>query len=142
MFSSQWLGIIRDVASEMLERKRQDLNNSVLAEKANQYRGVLKTSPLELAAIQKFNPSFKVLEKFNSVIVENFFKYRGYEEATRLLAREVVAPWVAASLVEAAVTTDNLASCQAGGCGPELEQAERHLIAPIELFKMRKVLII
>ena len=122
----------------MLERKRQDLNNSVLAAKANQYRGVLKTFPLEIAAIQKFNPSFKVLKKFNSVIVENFFKYRGYEEATRLLAREVVAPWVAASLVEAAITTDNVASCEAGNCSTELQEAERHLIAPMELFKMRE----
>ena len=132
------MGIIRDVATVLLERKREALNSPVLTGKVRQYRRVLKTSAVEMAAIEKFNPNYKVFEKFNFMIVKNFFKYRGFMEATRVLMEEAVEPWLAASLLESTITTDNVASCEAGNCSTELQEAERHLIAPMELFKMRE----
>ena len=104
------------------------------------YKNVLKDIPVRMAAIEKFNPRYKIFFKFVSIIGENFFKYRGYREVTVSLFNEVVEPFVKSSLVEANVSKNDIAYCTAGAnCKREVEDAEIHLIAPIELFKMRHV---
>ena len=123
----------------MLEEKRKEFNSSQLEQLGRKYNWVLKTLPQDLAAIQKFNPQFKVFSKFANVIAENFFKYKGFTDVTRKMVEEVYKPFVASSLKEANITSETNALCGQNSCQSDLELAQSWLLAPIELLKVRKL---
>ena len=123
----------------MLEEKRKDFNSSQLELLVRKYNWVLKTLPQDLAAIQKFSPQFKVFSKFTYVIVDNFFKYKGFSDVTRKMVEEVYKPFVASSLKEANISNENIALCGQNSCESELKLAQSWLLVPIELLKVRKL---
>ena len=137
LFSAQWLGLISGVAKKMLEEKRKEFNSSQLELLVRKYNWVLKTLPQDLAAIQKFSPQFKVFSKFANLIVENFFKYKEFNDVTRKMVEEVYKPFVASSLKEANISNENIALCGQDSCQSDLTLAQSWLLVPIELLKVR-----
>ena len=93
-----------------------------------------------MATIQTFNPKYKVFEKFKEEIIDNFFKYRGFNGATYEFFDEVVDPFMKSSVVESNVTVNNIETCSENNnspCQESLQEAEVWLMTPIELFKVR-----
>ena len=96
-----------------------------------------------MAAIQTFNPGFRVFDKFEEAISKNFFKYRGFSGATNQFFNEVVDPFMKSSINESGVTVNNIETCSesSGPCQESLQVAEVWLMTPIELFKVQSELL-
>ena len=101
------------------------------------YNRFLKALPVQLAAIDKFNPKFEVFKSFEILIAENFFKYKEYYQATNLLFKEVIEPFVKSALIKANISEENINTCSQGSCETQLKEAELSLITPTELLKVR-----
>ena len=124
----------------MMEGKKnemRDWNSTYFESYVKKYKRFLKTLPVQLAAIDKFNPKFKVFKSFENLIAENFFKYKEYNQATNVLFKEVIEPFVQTSLIEANIGEENIAICSQGSCETQLKEAELSLITPTELLKVR-----
>ena len=89
-----------------------------------------------MAAIEKYQPKYKIFDKFIDEIVDNFFKYKGFREAAFTLTEEVSTPFVESAVEEATITQDQIEACKAGDCIKEAAESEIHLIAPIQLLRV------
>ena len=123
----------------MMEGKKnemRDWNSTYFQTYIKKYR-FLKMLPVQVAAIDKFNPKFEVFKRFEILIAENFFKYKGYLQATNQIFKEVIEPFVETALIEANIAEENIISCSQGLCETQLKEAELSLITPTELLKVR-----
>ena len=124
----------------MMEGKKNEMrnwNSEYFQSYIKIYKRLLKTLPVKVAAIEKFNPEFNFFENFEIVIAQNFFKYMEYSQATNLLFKEVIEPFVEAALIEANITEENISTCRQGSCESQLKEAELNLITPTEFLKIR-----
>ena len=134
------MGLVRGVVGNMMEGKRnemRDWNSTYFQSYIKRYKRFLKTLPVQLATIDKFNPKFKVFKSFEKIIAENFFKYKEYNQATNLLFKEVIEPFVKTALIEANIGQESINLCSQGSCETQLKEAELTLITPTEILKVR-----
>ena len=124
----------------MMEGKKNEMrnwNSEYFQSYIKIYKRLLKTLPVKVAAIEKFNPEFNFFENFEIAIAQNFFKYMEHSQATNLLFKEVIEPFVETALIEANITEENINTCSQGSCETQLKEAELNLITPTEFLKVR-----
>lgn len=123
----------------MLEAKFDDFKEDINTTKtyiAKKYGYLIKNISPQMAAIQKYFPKYRVFEKFHEEVALNFFKYKEYYEATKVLTQEVSDPFVKLSIEKANITQEQVDSCKQGSCEAEMLDSEIHLVSPMELLRM------
>ena len=132
------MGFVRGVATNMMEATIEDLRINInQTQSVSLFRNLIKNIKPQMAAIEKYQPRYKIFEKFIDEIADNFFKYKEFREAAFTLTEEVSTPFVESAVEEANITQDQIDACKAGDCIKEAAESEIHLIAPIEILKVQ-----